>query len=124
MRHDILAKSRHLFNKAQGEASVRVIMSNMYSLQEFVISIGLFINNVLLPFLFGLALLFFIWNAFRLLILKGQESDAREHAKSLMIYSIGAFVFLVSIWGLVNMLVFGLGLGFSDHVVPDYMMVY
>lgn len=93
----------------------------MYSLQEFVISIGLFINNVLLPLLFGLALLFFIWNAFRLLILKGQESDAREHAKNLMLYSIGAFVFLVSIWGLVNMLVYGLGIGFDDYVVPDYM---
>ena len=93
----------------------------MQSLQDFIISIGLFINEVLLPFLFGLALLFFIWNAFRLLILKGQETDARESAKSLMLYSIGAFVFLVSIWGLVNLLVFGLGIGSNDYVVPDYM---
>ena len=82
----------------------------------------LFISNTLLPFLFGLALLFFIYNAFRLFILKSSEKEAQESAKRFALYSIAAFVFLVSIWGIVNLLVNGLGLDGDYYVVPDYMM--
>ncbi len=79
-----------------------------------------FLNNVIIPFLFGLALLFFIWNAFRWLILGGGDKDAKDNARQLALYGIGAFVFLVSLWGIVNMLVNGLGLGGVDQVIPDY----
>lgn len=94
----------------------------MYSIQEFIILFTLFINNTLLPFLFGLALLFFIYNAFRLFILKSSESEAQESAKRFASYSIVAFVFLVSLWGIVNLLVNGLGLNDDNVVTPDYMI--
>ncbi len=93
----------------------------MNSLQELLGSLMTFLNNVIIPFLFGLALLFFIWNAFRWLILGGAEKDAKDNAKRLALYGIGAFVFLVSLWGIVNMFVNGLGLGGVDQVEPDYM---
>jgi len=92
----------------------------MESLQDFIIAITLFINNILIPFLFGLALLFFIFNAFRYLIL-GANADAQENARKLAMYGIGAFVLLVSIWGIVNLLVSGLGFNNDRYVVPDYM---
>ncbi|MCB9819673.1 hypothetical protein H6789_03145 [Candidatus Nomurabacteria bacterium] len=94
----------------------------MYSIQEFIVKLTLFISNTLLPFLFGLALLFFIYNVFRLFILKSSENEAKESAKRFALYSIAAFVFLVSIWGIVNLLVNGLGLNGGYDVVPDYMM--
>lgn len=94
----------------------------MYSIQEFIVRLTLFISNTLLPFLFGLALLFFLYNAFRLFILKSSDTVAQESAKRFALYSIAAFVFLVSIWGIVNLFVNGLGLSGDYDVVPDYMM--
>jgi len=93
----------------------------MNSLQEFIIGVSTFINNVLLPFLFALALLFFMYNAFRFFILEGDEKDGREKAKRMALYGVLAFVFLVSIWGIVNLLVNGLGLYGNYPLNPDYL---
>ncbi|MEX2340924.1 MAG: hypothetical protein WD605_01235 [Candidatus Paceibacterota bacterium] len=94
----------------------------MRNLQEFIIGITLFISNILIPFLFGLALLFFIWNVFRYFILGKQNSPDQESARRLALYGIAAFVFLVSLWGIVNLLVGGLGLNRSNFPVePDYI---
>ena len=83
--------------------------------------LGDFINNVIMPFLFGLALLFFLWNAFRFFILEASDKGGHENAKQLMIYGIGAFVLLVSIWGIVNFLISGLGIGGGAPIRPDYV---
>ena len=94
----------------------------MGSLQEFIIGITLFFNNVIIPFFFGLALLFFIWNAFKFFILGNKSEPDQENAKKLAIYGIAGFVFLVSLWGIINLLVGGLGLDNSNYPIkPDYI---
>lgn len=94
----------------------------MDSLQEFIIGITLFANNVIIPFLFGLALLFFIWNAYRFFVAGGSDQNAQENAKKLALYGVGAFVFLVSLWGIINLLVGGLGFNNSNYPIePDYI---
>lgn len=92
----------------------------MGSLQEFIIAISVFINNVLIPLLFGIALLFFLYNTFRFFILGASETEAKENAKRLALYGILGFVFLVSIWGIVNLLVSGLGFQNDQALRPDY----
>jgi predicted PurR-regulated permease PerM len=94
----------------------------MGSIQEFIIAIMTFINNVLIPFIFGLALLFFVWNAFRFFILGSEDKDAKDKARNLALYSVAGFVFLVSIWGIVNLLVNGLGWNSDSYVNPDYIL--
>ena len=84
-------------------------------------SIVLFINYVLLPFLFALAFLFFLINAFRFFILTGGSSEGHEKAGRLALYGILAFVLMVSVWGIVNMLVNGFGIDRDDSIVPDYI---
>lgn len=84
-------------------------------------SITLFINNIVIPFLFGLALLFFIWNVFRFFILGKNNEPDKESARRLAIYSVGAFVFLVSLWGIINLLINGLNLGSNNYVTPDFI---
>lgn len=91
----------------------------MRSLQEFIIAITQFIGNVILPFLFGLALFFFVWNVVKFLIIGGADKDARVNARNLALYSIGAFVFLVSLWGIVNLITGGLNFGPNNYVMPD-----
>ena len=80
-----------------------------------------FINDILIPFLFGLALLFFVVNIFRFFVLGSNEQEARENARRLALYGILAFVFLVSIWGIVNMVVAGLGIDDDKALESDYI---
>jgi len=91
----------------------------MYSLQEFIISISVFINSVLIPFILALALLFFLYNTTRYFIIGGEKEH--EKAKNTAIYSIAAFVLIVSIWGIVNLLISGLGFNQKRAVMPDYI---
>jgi len=91
------------------------------SIQSLIIAIITFLNNILIPFILGLAFLFFIWNIFRFFILKGATEEGREKAKRSAIYGIAAFVIIVSIWGIVNLLVDSIGIGSVPAVVPDYL---
>jgi predicted PurR-regulated permease PerM len=92
----------------------------MQSIQQFILSSTYFIGNVLIPFLFGLALLFFLFHAARYFIIGGSNEEAQDKAKTLALYGIIAFVFLVSIWGIVNILVYGLGFWNDNALAPDY----
>lgn len=99
-----------------------VYLSRMYrSLQEYIIAAMAFINNVVLPFLFALALLFFLFNVVRYFVIGSSDQGARESARQLALYGIAGFVFLVSLWGIVNLFVNGLGWYGNGSVTPDYM---
>ena len=66
-----------------------------------------FINNVLIPLIFAIALLVFVWGMFKFFIYNTEEE--KEKGKELAIYAIVAFVLMVSIWGIVNLVANGLG---------------
>lgn len=68
-----------------------------------------FINDILIPLVFAVALLAFIWGAFKFFIWKGHEDDAQKEGKNLMIYSVVGFVLMVSIFGIVNLIADGFG---------------
>ncbi|MCB9811672.1 hypothetical protein H6783_02060 [Candidatus Nomurabacteria bacterium] len=93
----------------------------MNSLQEYLVAIGVFINSILIPFLFAVGLLFFLYRTFQYFILKGDDAAAREQAKQQAIYGIAAFVFLMSIWGIVNLLISGLGFNNDYPLNSDYV---
>lgn len=78
-------------------------------INSFFNKITSFINDVLIPLVFAIALLAFIWGAFKFFILKGSESGAREEGTKLMIYSVVGFVLMVSIFGIVNLIADGFG---------------
>jgi succinate dehydrogenase/fumarate reductase cytochrome b subunit len=88
---------------------------------EFIQNILYFINAYVVPFILALAFLIFVFNAARYFIIQGAQEEARTKAKSLALWGVLAFVFILSIWGIVNMLVLGLGFNRSQHIVPDYM---
>ena len=94
----------------------------MQSIQELIASLTVFMSNVLLPLFFAIALLFFVWNATKFFIIDAAQDDARDNAKRLALYGVAAFVLLVSLWGIVNLLVSGLGWNDDDSVTPDLMM--
>ena len=91
------------------------------SLQGLMAGTLTFINGTLIPVLLGLAFVFFIINIIRYFILGAENKEIKEDAKSVALYSVGAFVFLVIFWGLVNMLAESTGLEDGTAITPDYV---
>lgn len=88
---------------------------NFGAVDTFFENISGFINDSLIPLVFALALLMFIYGMFNFFILGGDSDDSRAKGRKLMIWSIIAFVLMVSIWGIVNMIAGGL---FPDNTAP------
>jgi hypothetical protein len=90
-------------------------------LDEFIIAFGFFLNRLIIPLLFALAFLFFLYYIARFFVLDRANDKNREEAKQRALWGLGAFVFMVSIWGIVNLFVSGFGWQDSTAVCPDYM---
>jgi len=91
------------------------------NIQTFLTNILIFLNKSVIPFLLALAFVVFLWNVVRYFIIGGSNEDSQEKARSLATWGIMAFVIIVSLWGIVNLLVTGFGLGGPAPITPDYM---
>lgn len=80
------------------------------SLQDVGNDLISFINDTLVPLVFALALIVFIWGLFQSFILGGADPEKRSQGQQLMLWGIIAFFVMVSVWGLVNILVGTFGL--------------
>lgn len=100
---------------------ITLAQTQRVSAQGLLENVLLFIQGPLTIFLFGLAFLFFVINVLRYFIIGGSNEEGRTKAKSLAIYGIAAFVFLILFYGLVNLLVNTIGLGGTEMPCPDYM---
>ncbi len=76
-------------------------IGNIADVGSFIINI---INNVLVPVLFAVAFIVFIWGAFTTFILGANSDDVKEKGKNLMLWGLIGFFVMVSVWGLVNIL--------------------
>ena len=74
--------------------------TDLESLLSKVINV---INNVLVPLVFALAFIVFIWGIFWYFIARNEEGKVQ--GRDLMIWGLVAFFVMVSVWGLVNILV-------------------
>ncbi len=89
-----------------------VTLAQFGEINDFLGDISSFINGTLIPLVFAVALLVFIYGMFKYFILGGGSEDSRKEGTQLMLYAIVGFVLMVSIFGIVNLL--ASGLGFSD----------
>lgn len=76
-------------------------VNNLSDVGSFIINT---INNILVPVLFAVAFIVFIWGAFTTFILGANSEDVKEHGKNLMLWGLIGFFVMVSVWGLVNIL--------------------
>ena len=80
-----------------------------------------FVNVILIPFIIGIAFLFFVWGIIQYFVIGGANEDARKNGRNLMIYATLGFVIIIVFWGLINLLVGGLGLEgkqLNPNVIP------
>lgn len=75
------------------------------TVSAYLLSIIGFINVVLVPLVFAVAFVAFIWGIFLYFIAGGANEEKRDQGKQLAIWGIVGFFVMVSVWGLVNVLV-------------------
>lgn len=83
-------------------------INNVSDIGSFIINT---INNVLVPVIFSVAFIVFLWGAFEVFILGANSEDAKVKGKNLMLWGLIGFFVMVSVWGLVNILTSTAGLG-------------
>jgi amino acid transporter len=88
------------------------------NLQSFLLKAINFINETIIPLILAVAFLVFLFNIARYFILK--QDDKREEARRIALWGILAFVVIVSIWGIVNLLVSGFDFDRQNAPCPDF----
>ena len=83
----------------------------MTELQMFISNIATFMNETLVPLIFALAFLVFLWGMFKTFILGGSDEGKQAEGKQIIMYAIVGFVIMISFWGIVNLLVASFDLG-------------
>lgn len=98
--------------------------SSTGSLQQLLVGVGGFLNSIVVPFILAIAFIVFVFNVVRFFIIGGASDEGQKNAKNLAIYGIGAFVFILSFWGIVNLVVDGIGLEnnpCTSGITSDYI---
>ena len=67
------------------------------------------INTVIVPVIFALAFLVFIWGVFQFVVNAGDETK-RTEGRKFILWGLLGIVVLFSVWGFVNMLLSTLGI--------------
>jgi hypothetical protein len=75
----------------------------MTKLTALITSFIDFINNVLVPLVFAVAFIVFIFGVFRYFIAGAANPEKRKQGTELIMYSVIGFAVMMSIWGLVNL---------------------
>ena len=92
-------------------------INNVSDVGSFIINT---INNVIVPVLFAVAFIVFLWGVFKTFILGANDEEAKTNGKNLMLYGLIGFFVMVSLWGLVNILTNTTALDNSGPVnLPD-----
>lgn len=88
-------------------------VNNISDVGSFIINT---INNVIVPVLFAVAFIVFLWGAFTTFILGASSEDVKEKGKNLMLWGLIGFFVMVSVWGLVNILTGTISFGNNSGV--------
>jgi hypothetical protein len=95
-------------------------------LGTFLGNILKFANDVLIPFIFGIGFLIFVFGMFQFFIAGGANDEKKEKGKSLMIWATLGFVIILVFWGIVNIVAGGTGLsgqGIDRTLYPQATLV-
>lgn len=74
-----------------------------------------FINGYVVPLIFAVAFLLFLWGVFRYFIAGGDSDENRKEGRQFVLYAIIGFVLMVCVWGIVNLIKSSIGLGSNSE---------
>jgi hypothetical protein len=76
------------------------------------------LNTVVVPLVFALAFIVFIWGIFQAFILNGANDEKRKEGAKFALWAVIGFVIMISVWGIVNIAKTVLPTG--DNIRPDF----
>lgn len=76
-----------------------------------------FSDAYLVPLIFAVAFIVFLWGVFQYFIFGAADEEKRKEGRNFIMYALIGFVLMFSIWGIVNLLYHSLG--FDTGVRPD-----
>lgn len=88
---------------------------NLQPLEAILTDLVGFIN-FLVPIIFAIAFIVFIWGVFRYFIQGAASEEQRDKGKQFVVWSLVGFFLMLSIWGIVNLLTNTLS--FDDNTRP------
>jgi hypothetical protein len=90
--------------------------------QDVLCYITKIINNSIIPLIFAVATVMFVWGVVQFFVLNSDEEKKREQGKQFMIWGIIALAVMLSVWGLVGILgsTFGIGTSILPQVTPPH----
>jgi len=96
------------------------MIGNNSTLKDVLCYFTKLINDSVIPLLFAVATVFFVWGAVKFFIINAAEEAKREQGKQFMIWGIVALTVMLSVWGLVELLTgtFGVGGSVLPQVCP------
>lgn len=77
-----------------------------------------FINKYLIPFIWAIAFIVFLWGVYTFFIAGGADEEKRTQGKQLVMWAVIGFVVMTSLWGLVNLITNTLGFGGENAPKP------
>ena len=88
------------------------------NLGNFLRSIIGFIDTFLIPLVFAIAFLVFIWGIYQYFIAGGASEEKRDSGKQLILWGLIGFFVMFSVWGIINLLLNSLR--FNSQTRPCY----
>jgi hypothetical protein len=85
--------------------------------QDLLCYVTKIINDSVIPLIFALATVMFVWGAVNFFIINADEEAKRAQGKQFMIWGIIALAVMLSVWGLVGIL--GNTFGIDGNVLPQ-----
>ncbi len=87
-------------------------------LGQFLLLLVNIINTILVPLIFALAFIVFIWGVFNYFVYGAANQEKRDEGKKFVMWGIIGFFVMLSIWGIINVL--GDTFGISGDSQPEY----
>lgn len=87
------------------------------NLGELIEDFIAFINDFVIPFIWALAFIVFLFGLFKYFIQGGANEEQRDQGKQLVVWGIIAFFIMTSVWGIINLL--SGTFRFDNDTMPD-----
>jgi hypothetical protein len=75
----------------------------MKTISNAIVNLVDFINNILVPLVFAVAFIVFLYGVARYFIAGAANPEQRKNGTQIIIYSVIGFAVMMSIWGIVNL---------------------
>lgn len=85
------------------------------TIQGVLATVLTIINGYLVPIIFAIAFIVFLWGLFTYFIQGGADEEKRKNGRQLVIWGLIGFAVMFSLWGLVQILLTTFGLNASSR---------